>query len=285
MRFFYFLTSVFFLQFSSCPVKALLHENAPFPIFVGDTQKLPGTQVEFHIGRATTNIVPHEPHYVTANAGIAIYFYWCTQTGGSCAGPANTRVPPENIIARGDGCPTNDIHQFIDCLHEKIDPGGQYMATVPDNVGSDSRLTRGQVCLRYLSDVNSALGTTFTTSYNSCKLSPPTQTWCAMETPNVDIDFGIVHVGEAEGQRREKDISVYCSGPANYIIDPTSADSSVPLSNGMKAELTIDGQLIQSQRLVSTEEGSTAYKLQAELKGQPVAGAFNSTAVLFISYP
>lgn len=285
MRFFYFLTSVFFLLFSSCPVKALLHENAPFPIFVGDTQKLPGIQVEFHIGRATSNIVPHEPHYVTANAGIAIYFYWCTQTGGSCAGPANTRVPPENIIARGDGCPTNDIHQFIDCLHEKIDPGGQYMATVPDNVGSDSRLTRGQVCLRYLSDVNSALGTTFTTSYNSCKLSPPTQTWCAMETPNVDIDFGIVHVGEAEGQRREKDISVYCSGPANYIIDLTSEDSSVPLSNGMKAELTIDGQLIQSQRLVSTEEGSTAYKLQAELKGQPVAGAFNSTAVLFISYP
>lgn len=284
MRFFYSIAGFFLLLFSSAPAKALLHENSPFPVFVGDTQKVPGTQVEFHTGRATAYVEPHTFN-IDENAGIAIAFYWCTESGGSCAGPANTLIPPENVIARGEGCPTQDVHEFIDCLHDKLDPKGHYLATVPDNVGTDTRLTRGRACLRYLYDVNSPVGATFATSYNSCKLSPPPQIWCAMETPYIDIDFGVAHVNEAQGQSREKDISVYCSGPMNYFIDITGEDSTIPLSNGMKAELTIDGQLIQTKKLVTLGQGSTLYKLKAELKGQPVAGAFNSTAILYISYP
>ncbi|MEG5888290.1 hypothetical protein UXP46_23995, partial [Enterobacter ludwigii] len=85
----------------------------------------------------------------------------------------------------------------------------------------------------------------------------------------IDIDFGTLNSSEAQGTAKEKELSVYCSGAASYKLSLAGqAGSDLPLDNGMKVNLSLDGNAL-GKTISSSGEGVTSFKLKATLNGTP----------------
>ncbi|WP_312156842.1 MrpH family fimbial adhesin [Lelliottia nimipressuralis] len=117
----------------------------------------------------------------------------------------------------------------------------------------------------------------------TCLGTPPANQWCALSTAVVDVDFGEIHVSEAAGTTANDNINVECTTGMKYTIRLRGVDA-IPLSNGMKAEITANGMQLNST--LDGLEGDNPVQLTTKLAGTPNSdGAFEGSGVLFISYP
>ena len=120
-------------------------------------------------------------------------------------------------------------------------------------------------------------------SRGDCLGTPPVNQWCALSTAVVDVDFSALHISEAAGTTANDNISVHCTAGMKYTLRLRGVDA-IPLSNGMKAEITANGMQLNST--LDGLEGDNPVQLTTKLAGTPNSdGAFEGSGVLFISYP
>ena len=125
---------------------------------------------------------------------------------------------------------------------------------------------------------NGGAGTT-----GDCLGTPPVSQWCAMVTPSILFDYGTMVLTDASDKQEKMSVDVECTAGMNYTLRLSGVDS-IPLSNGMSAELTAGGLPLNSSLAGSV--GTNPVEITSTLTGTPTsAGAFSGTGVLFVSYP
>lgn len=107
--------------------------------------------------------------------------------------------------------------------------------------------------------------------------------WCAMETANIDFDFGTMNKSEATTKVLTKPVDVSCTADVKFKLSLVEGDE-IALSNGMSANLSLD-----DKPLGTTLQGSTGinhYQLSVQLSGEPdSAGSFNGSGIISVRYP
>jgi hypothetical protein len=122
-------------------------------------------------------------------------------------------------------------------------------------------------------------------STTTCSPVKPTPTWCAFSEGSTKLDFNTVMMSEWKGSRASTHTKIYCSGKTSYKLHllTNSANSSVGLSNGGVARITVNGSPLGSS--LTGLAGEQPVEVVAQLDGTPVnAGPFSGTDVLRVSY-
>lgn len=116
-----------------------------------------------------------------------------------------------------------------------------------------------------------------------CLGTPPPNEWCALSTPAVTLEFGNVGIRDIARANAEAKVGVQCTTGMKYTLRLVGADA-IPLSNGLKAELSAAGQPLGAT--LNGAAGDNTVDLTAKLSGNnPTDGAFSGQGVLFVSYP
>lgn len=113
---------------------------------------------------------------------------------------------------------------------------------------------------------------------------PPELITCTASN-NVDIDFETIDIAEVKGKSKEVTLGINCSDAAAYSVKLASNSSSIPLSNGMKAAMTIDGDPFGKKQYYSQREGMYMHTIKTVLEGSPVTGFFSGSDTIIVSIP
>ncbi|NIG46429.1 hypothetical protein F3J31_21780 [Enterobacter sp. Acro-832] len=117
-----------------------------------------------------------------------------------------------------------------------------------------------------------------------CIAVRPPNRWCALSTPKVSFDYGVMQSATASGVSREVDVTIDCSASMSYNLRLVGTSGGIPLSNGMEASITADNRPLQST--LSGNAGRNTVRLKSTLTGSPsTTGAFSGSSVLFVDYP
>lgn len=117
----------------------------------------------------------------------------------------------------------------------------------------------------------------------ACLGTPPPNQWCALETPTLTFDYGVITLQDAVGATKTKNVNVSCTTGMKYTLR-LRGENTVPLSNGMHAGLTANGAVLNTP--LTGVAGSNTVNITSTLQGVPEsAGDFRGESVLFISYP
>lgn len=141
--------------------------------------------------------------------------------------------------------------------------------SVPDNIAFDYWLGKTW---------NGGVG-----SVGDCLGTPPVHQWCALTTPVISFGYGTMNLTEAKGSVKQATVGVSCTTGMEYTLR-LRGETGVPLSNGMRAELTADGKPLNTT--IHGAVGEQSISLTSTLQGQPErTGDFRGEGVLFVSYP
>lgn len=118
----------------------------------------------------------------------------------------------------------------------------------------------------------------------TCGVAPPTNVYCAMATPRVDIAYGAITTEQAEGLAKATPTTVTCTDRMAYQLKLVQGGGDINLSNGMKARITANGQALGST--LQGEQGPNLVTLSSTLAGKPTtSGPFTGADILFVTYP
>lgn len=114
---------------------------------------------------------------------------------------------------------------------------------------------------------------------------PPVNEWCALTTPKLTLDFGILRMKDAVGATSQTTANVSCTAGMKYTLKLKGL-SKIYLSNGMTAEFTANNKKL-GETLDGIKGESNPVKLEATLTGTPPkdGGDFSGASVLSVSYP
>ncbi|WP_058914029.1 hypothetical protein [Entomohabitans teleogrylli] len=125
---------------------------------------------------------------------------------------------------------------------------------------------------------NSAIGSPECVGYSGV-----VSQWCAMETANIDFNFETLNKSEATNKVLTKPIEVSCTANVAFKLELVDGNA-IALSNGMIANLKIDGQPLGGT--LSGVSGINQYQLSAQLSGEPTStGTFTGSGIIGVRYP
>lgn len=187
--------------------------------------------------------------------------------------PCNGNLPAFNV-----GCAYGVTAACVKEFNNKV--AGTHSARV--SYGSSGT----ESCLMIMAQSNSAgydwIGQQCNPGIETPK-PPPVVDWCGIGTSSVIIDFGTLTSTEAPGKAKSESFSVTCEGSPRYYYK-LQTGSSISLSNGMTAGITVDGYPLGTT--LTGTAGTTTHTVTATLAGTPnSAGAFSGSGVLLAAYP
>jgi len=117
-----------------------------------------------------------------------------------------------------------------------------------------------------------------------CIGTPPVNQWCALTTPVLNVSYGTLTVGEAEGFTRVASVQVECTTGMKYTLRLPTGDQRIALNNGGTASIAADGHALGET--LEGQAGENEVNLAVTLHGPfERTGAFEGSGVLFVSYP
>lgn len=119
-----------------------------------------------------------------------------------------------------------------------------------------------------------------------CLPLPPGENWCALVTPELNFNHGIKVISDykVNGSTVTVPVKVECTGAIKFMLKLANGSSGVHLSNGLTANLQVEGKPLGTS--LNGESGIHTLNISSTLTGdKPVAGNFNGTSILMVSYP
>lgn len=227
-------------------------------------------------GALASDVIGRHTGYYTAPAWGVFHRHNSNDGGPPIASRISLFAPTQSITWNTFTVRMNNsIGNTITAVHENSPNGNECVGTAAFSLHAP-QLDYD----RWVADYswNAGVGT-----YGNCLGTPPINQWCALSTAVVDVDFGALHVSKAAGTTVNDNINVECTAGMKYTIRLRGADA-IPLSNGMKAEITANGMQLNSP--LNGQAGDNPVQLTTKLIGTPNSdGAFEGSGVLFISYP
>lgn len=152
---------------------------------------------------------------------------------------------------------------------------------------------KSQVCFSFYYKNSSVLALTgyknFSTAGASasggCTVTQPMSASCAFKTAALTFDYGIIDKSGAAGATSRQGAAVSCSGDVPIVLSFADRGQAIALSNGMTAQLTVNGEKIGDNNEMDLSSGEHELEIVSTLVGTPEnTGAFNGSSVLEINY-
>lgn len=106
---------------------------------------------------------------------------------------------------------------------------------------------------------------------------------CSVKTSSINLAFGNMSMGSAQGKTASGKINVNCNKDgAKLTMSLRSGGDSISLNNGMNAEITAGSKSLGTT--ISAVKGDNNITVQGTLKGTEKEGVFSGSGVLVTDY-
>lgn len=182
---------------------------------------------------------------------------------------------------------------------QKDETVGEFLdeqATLSVLTGYKSTPTSGlsanyQVCpaIFYSDEVMELVGykkftTADATASGACATTGQEIASCSFKTSAATFNYGTIDKAKASGITSRQNITVSCSGDASVTLSYADRGQSIVLSNGMAAQLTVNGDQIGDGKEMDLTSGEHNWEIVSTLEGTPESsGPFDGSSVLNIN--
>lgn len=119
-----------------------------------------------------------------------------------------------------------------------------------------------------------------------CVPARPANTTCKMTPKTIKFSYGMLGRTTAAGTVLSQNVNVSCTGQdVLFALRLSTGSNEIPLSNGMTAVLSADGNMLDQDHYQKLSLGTKNIKLTSTLSGTPEAtGPFSGSAALISEY-
>ena len=142
------------------------------------------------------------------------------------------------------------------------------------------------MCLKYRYDVDSNPPPAGFPVLGHCVPARPANTTCKMTPKTIKFSYGMLGRTTAAGTVLSQNVNVSCTGQdVLFALRLSTGSNDIPLSNGMTAVLSADGNKLDQDHYQKLSQGTKNIKLTSTLSGTPEAtGPFSGSAALISEY-
>lgn len=107
---------------------------------------------------------------------------------------------------------------------------------------------------------------------------------CAFKTSAIAFNYGTIDKARASGTTTRQNATVSCTGDVSVALSFVDGAHSIILSNGMAAQLTVNGDQIGDDKEMDLTSGEHNWEIVSTLEGTPESsGPFDGSSVLNIN--
>lgn len=119
-----------------------------------------------------------------------------------------------------------------------------------------------------------------------CVPARPVNTTCKMTPKAIKFSYGMLGRTTAAGTALSQNVNVSCTGQdVLFALRLSTGSNDIPLSNGMTAVLSADGNMLDQDHYQKLSQGTKNIKLTSTLSGTPEGtGPFSGSAALISEY-